>query len=94
MTDPGENTVTRTLIVDNTNARAWEISPYVQLANAYGHAHCIVYIPCEPEAAYKRCIHKVPFSKILQMHATMQTEHLPVTWHLELGTEEGGILTC
>jgi predicted kinase len=75
----------RVLIVDNTNAAAWEIAPYIQLANAYGFAHSIVYLPCDPIHAFSRSVHKTPFKVVWQKHVIMQTESLAKPgWNLEL----------
>lgn len=51
-----------TLVVDNTNSTAWEISPYVLAASAYApNAEVeIVSVSCDPEVAFARQQHGVP----------------------------------
>lgn len=68
------------LFVDNTNIRAWEISPYVQAANAYGWDHEIVTVHCNPKIAHARNVHQVPLAVVWAMHVKLLTEELPPHW--------------
>ncbi len=54
----------RHVIVDNTNLSAEEILPYVALAQAFRTECRIVTIPSDPEAAFGRQTHGVPYAVI------------------------------
>lgn len=66
--------------VDNTNIHAWEIAPYVALAQAFGHDVEIIDIRCDFETARKRQIHGVPEYLLAMMYGDMRREHLPPHW--------------
>jgi hypothetical protein len=53
------------VIVDNTNGSLWEVSPYAQLALAYGHRLKVITLICDPAVAAGRSIHGTPASIIL-----------------------------
>ena len=48
------------IIIDNTNLRAWEVAPYIAVANAFGYTHRIVRLQCDEKMAFKRSVHGVP----------------------------------
>jgi len=50
----------KSIVVDNTNLSAWEISPYVALAGAWGFDHEIIRVSCDPAIAFARQTHNVP----------------------------------
>lgn len=52
------------IIVDNTNADACELSPYMLAAAAYHATATIVRVSCDLEVAAKRCTHNVPTNAI------------------------------
>ncbi len=56
-----------TAIIDNTNIRAWEARPYVEMAVALGVP--VVFIRCEGKFDNS---HGVPDEKVLQMRANME----------------------
>lgn len=49
-----------TVIVDNTNLNAYEISPYALAAEASGYKVSIIRVHCDPDEAFERNIHGVP----------------------------------
>ncbi len=49
------------VIVDNTNLELHEISPYILAADSAEYTSEIVRVVCDPETAWKRQIHNVPF---------------------------------
>ena len=72
---PSEN-----IAVDNTNIAAWEIAPYVAVANTYEIECEIVTVLCPFEIAVACNVHKVPSEIIWDMHRRLQTETLPPFW--------------
>ncbi len=72
------------IIVDNTGIRAWEISPYYNLAEAYGHNVTIVHISCDTETAHSRNIHGVPLERVEKMSDGLSSEELPKFWEVEM----------
>lgn len=67
------------IIVDNTNTTAWEISPYVAAAQAYGIEAEVVHIECDPEVAFTRQTHGVPRHAFEAMSERLN-EGLPPFW--------------
>jgi predicted kinase len=72
------------VVVDNTAIRAWEISPYYNLARAYGHDVKIVHICCDIPTAHQRNIHGVPLERIEKMDRGLLDEELPSFWSVEV----------
>jgi tRNA uridine 5-carbamoylmethylation protein Kti12 len=68
------------VIVDNTNIEAWEISPYLSVAEAKGFSVCILQINCDPEIATERNQHFVPARTINRMANRLANRHLPPFW--------------
>jgi predicted kinase len=60
-------TQAREIVVDNTNTRLFEMSPYVMLARSYGYALRIVHVVADPEECAKRNVHGVPLAAIKRM---------------------------
>ena len=60
-----------TIIIDNTNITAKEFSEYLDDAKERGYKTAVVGIECRDEADaevfFRRCVHGVPLSAILQM---------------------------
>jgi predicted kinase len=52
------------IIVDNTNASAEELSPYMLAASAFGAKAFIVRVDCDLEVAARRNVHNVPTNAI------------------------------
>jgi len=52
----------RSVVIDNTNISASEMTYYVGLAQAYGAAPVIVRVNCDPRTAFERNTHGVPFA--------------------------------
>lgn len=48
------NAETDTIVVDNTNIKLWEVSPYVMVAKAYGHPVTVVEIACPMDELLRR----------------------------------------
>ncbi len=78
-----------TVIVDNTAIQAWEISPYYNLAVAYGQDATIIHVKCDAETAHSRNIHGVPLERIEKMDDSLTCEQLPAFWTMEI-VEGGG----
>ena len=66
--------------VDNTGIHAWELSPYVAIANAYGTPYQIIEMGCELAVALDRQKHDVPGAIVAQMHHGIQWQPLPSWW--------------
>lgn len=71
------------LVVDNTNTTAIEIAPYYSIAKAYGYEVTLVTLWCDPEVAFKRCIHGVSHDSISRMSARMMADKVPPFWDLK-----------
>ena len=72
------------IVVDNTAIRAWEISPYYNLAKAYGHDVKVVSIKCDSDLAHSRNIHGVPLERVEKMDEGLIGETLPSFWNVEV----------
>lgn len=74
------------IVVDNTNIRLWEASPYVAVANAYGLKTRVITFECpttEIERRHKlRTGQVVPLDAIERMRAAFEPS-LPF-WHSEV----------
>jgi NEDD4-binding protein 2 len=70
------------LVVDNTNIEAWEIAPYVSLAQARGYDHLIINRDVPPEIAIARGIHGVPPERVRAMAEAMASTVLPPFWNV------------
>lgn len=81
------------VVVDNTNTRAMEISPYVLGAQAANverqrkgqglYEVVIVRVACDPGVAAARNVHKVPAHEVLSQYGRIQTCDIPPWWKLE-----------
>lgn len=61
------------LIVDNTNTRNKEITPYIKAASVFPSVKFnIVVIKTDPQIAFKRNQHKVPLEVIEKMNARLE----------------------
>lgn len=74
------------LFVDNTNISAWEISPYIALANAHKFAYCVLNIDtslteCLARNAKRSGGKRVPEHTLADMSVRMREERLPPWWH-------------
>ena len=72
------------IVVDNTAIKAWEISPYYNLAKAYGHDVQVVHIKCDSDLAHSRNIHGVPLERVEKMDEDLISETLPSFWNVEV----------
>jgi predicted kinase len=77
------------IVVDNTGIKAWEISPYYNLAEAYGHDVTIVHICCNTETAHSRNVHGVPLERVQKMNISLSNEDLPRFWSVEIVENSG-----
>ena len=68
------------VVIDNTNISAYEMSPYIQAANAYGLDHMITTLWYNPTLAAQRNIHGVPSHTIFAMYQRLLKEELPTFW--------------
>jgi predicted kinase len=73
-----------TIVVDNTGISAWEISPYYNLARAFGHDVRVVHIDCPPGKAHLRNVHGVSIERIGEMDRKMASEKLPAFWNVQI----------
>jgi predicted kinase len=48
------------LVVDNTNLRLWDVSPYIRIAQAYGFVPQVKFMDTDIELAKSRNTHGVP----------------------------------
>lgn len=55
------------IVVDNTNTKNWERSPYLVQGAAMGHSVKIVRVTCDVGVCVQRNTHSVPKSTILRM---------------------------
>jgi len=69
------------IVVDNTNTTAWECSPYVAGACAYGYEYEIITLECDPDIAANRNVHKVPKKSVFDMHKKVSSKQLPPFWN-------------
>lgn len=69
-----------TVVVDNTNTTAVEISPYYALAEAFRCDVEIVTLHCDPDVAARRNVHGVPGSTVYPMDRRLRAEVLPPRW--------------
>lgn len=77
----------QTIIVDNTNIHAWEIAPYIALANLFGYDHKIIWVKTPIEVCLKRDnSHGVPDWKLGMMYQSIMNEKLPPFWNQEVIT--------
>ena len=67
------------IVVDNTNTREAEITPYYALAEAYDWHPEVHQIDCPLDVAIARQIHGVPVDQIVKMHARVRST-LPSWW--------------
>lgn len=75
------------VVVDNVNAKALDMAPYVALGEAFGyHVRIITLLPTMslPDIA-KRNVHGVPLEKIQRydVELTVESKLLPRWWHHE-----------
>lgn len=76
-----------TVVVDNTNTTAIEMSPYVALAAAYGYEVEIVRVGCDPAVAAARNTHGVPERAVRAMAERLDKtfqEGLPPFWNVRV----------
>lgn len=69
-----------TVVVDNTNLTAWQISPYVLAAEAHGCQVEIVRVSCDPEKAAQRNIHGVPRAAYYRLQQEFEKRDLLPWW--------------
>lgn len=62
------------VIVDNTNLRSWNLTPYVSGAHEFGYPVRIIRLTVKPATAKKRNIHNVPPETIERMFQTLKSE--------------------
>jgi predicted kinase len=79
------------IVVDNTNTRPEEISPYLMLGRARGFPTRIVRVECDPIQAAERNVHGVPQAKVLEMHDRIQRFRLPRDWGEAVWKEENDV---
>lgn len=70
------------VVISNTNLLAWNISPYIAVAEAMGIEADITQIEAPVDVCIARNVHGVPAQRMLEMAATMACEKLPVHWYV------------
>lgn len=70
------------VIVDNTNTCAYEIAPYVAIAEAFDYDVAIVRVMAKTETCTLRNVHGVPGTTIGAMSEAMRRETLPPWWRV------------
>lgn len=73
--------ITFDIVIDNTNTRLFEMSPYVMVARRYGYPIRIVHVVADPEQCAKRNVHGVPLTAIKRMADNF--EPTPPFWGAE-----------
>jgi len=68
-------------IVSNTAIAAWEISPYIMLANVHNWWSMVITIVCPLRLCMQRETHNVPDRTMMEMAGTLATEKLPSHWN-------------
>lgn len=68
---------TRDIIIDNTNIEAWEISPYIAVANLYEKEYIILNFICDQQVAFNRQQHGVPEKNHKRMYERHAKAILP-----------------
>jgi predicted kinase len=76
------------VIVDNTNARAIEVAPFMAVANAYDFSAKVLLVPCDVETAVARTVHGVPREAIEGHIRRLEAESLPPWWVQETYSDE------
>lgn len=59
-------------IVDNTNCSLVEVVPYLALASAYGHEIHVITLVGDPQKAWERNKHEVPYERVLDQDARLR----------------------
>jgi len=54
------------VVVDNTNIKLWEVSPYYLTATTMDYKVIVITLDCDPQVAWERNVHQVPFERIQQ----------------------------
>jgi predicted kinase len=70
----------QTVIIDNMNATAWEISPYVMLGRNFGYTAEVLNFPCDDKLGASRNIHDVPTEDVERTARLIKTTRLPKSW--------------
>jgi hypothetical protein len=74
------------IIVDNTNATLWEVSPYINVALAYGHTVRVITLICDLRVAHERSQHGTPAKVLLAKDAQLRESaaEMPSWWRQEV----------
>jgi predicted kinase len=72
-----------TVVVDNTNIQAWEISPYYLAGKAYGYEVEILNLMTDAETSASRTVHAVPKEHILRTYDSFKKVRLPSFWKVQ-----------
>jgi predicted kinase len=70
------------VVIDNTNTRIMEISPYLLLAQAYEVEAELVHVKCDVKRAHARNVHGVPIHVVARMADSIDAmlDALPPWW--------------
>lgn len=74
----------RDVTVDNTNLSMYELAPYYRLAELFTTDVRIITIHCDPVVAWRRNVHGVSLTKVLEMHRRMEACEIPPWWKHEI----------
>lgn len=69
-----------TIVVDNTNVEAWEVSPYVATAQALGYEPEIITLVFDPDAAARRSLHGMDPKRVAAKARALAAIRLPERW--------------
>jgi len=69
-----------TIVIDNTNIEAWEVSPYVAVAQAFEYQPEIITLMCEPSIASARALHNMDPKKVAVKAGVLAKVRLPRSW--------------
>jgi tRNA uridine 5-carbamoylmethylation protein Kti12 len=69
-----------TVVVDNTNLYAWQISPYTLAAAVYGYEVEVHRLICDSDTAYRRQIHGVPLQTFGKMAFAFNRKNVLRQW--------------
>ncbi len=79
--------------VDNTNLTAWELAPYVRLAEIHKVNYEIIRIEVDPFKAVRN-VHQVPLERVFQMYQTLREERLPPWWKERVVLADSFAMSC
>ena len=80
--DTGVSIPYNTIVVDNTNLSAWEISPYLQAGETSGYKVKIVRVNADEKLAWERNVHNVPGSVYNRQLLSFRKKNIMPWWNV------------